>query len=350
MNERIKKQLSNEELAFFAGQTALMLESGIPLYESMEVLKENYASTVHAEAFARIYEATDRGCTLASAMQESELFPKYAVKMTEIGEMTGKLEQVMHGLSRHYTREENLTTSIKNTVRYPFVMLCIMAVVVGILCFKVLPLFNQIMLNLGSDTVKLTQVTMRFGKAAAIIALILIAVIMIAAVVLTVMVKTGKKDSITAFLSKLFPTFGRLKKAIAAERFLSVLSISLQAGSSPETAIEACSEMIDDSAIQAEIEKIAKKNEETGSLSDAISESRLFDPLKARMIQIGFMTGKQDEVTASVAELYSKETDTKLEKLLSLIEPTLICILAVIIGCVMLAIMLPLAGLMSSML
>lgn len=344
------KQLSNEELAFFADQTALMLDSGIPLYESMEVLSENYADTPHAAAFSGIYEATERGSNLAEAMQSSGLFPQYAVKMTEIGESTGKLDQVLRGLARHYAREHRLKISVRNTVRYPLALLCIMAVVVLILVVKVLPVFKRIMLNLGSDSLRLTQITMTFGKVAGITALVLVLLTTISVIMLTVVIKAGNRDKATEVISKFVPAYGKLEKAIAAERFLSVLSISLQAGYPPENAIESCMELIKSGNALRQIKAIAKVNDETGSMSDAICDSGFLDPLKARMVKIGFMTGRQDEVTAKVAEMYSAETDEKLEKLLSIIEPTLIAILAVIIGCVLLAIMLPLAGIMSSML
>lgn len=350
MTNNNKKKLPNEELAFFAGQVSLMLASGIPVYESMEVLAENYAGTVHAEAFTGIKKATDQGCMLSKAMEESGMFPIYAIKMTAIGEETGKLEQVMRGLSSHYARENSLSIAVRNAVRYPIALLIIMAVVVLILNIKVMPLFGRIMNNLGGSGLSLTRTAMKFGKVTGIVALIAIIILLVLSVALLIMIKRGKKDVPVKLASKVFPFLSRLIKAISAERFLSILSIALSAGYPTETAAEACLDLIDDEASRETVKSIIEKTEKTGSLCDAICESGFLDPLKSRMVKVGFMTGKQEEVTCSVAELYRTETDEKLDKLLSLIEPTLITVLAVIIGCILLAIMLPLAGLMSSML
>ena len=350
MNSENVKQLSNEELSFFTGQVALMLKSGIALYESIEVLSENYAGTAFEKAFGAIYEATERGDSLSEAMADSGIFPRYAVKMTSVGESTGKLEQVMQGLSHHYAREDVLASSVKNAVRYPAVLLLIMVVVVLVLNIKVLPLFENVLTNLGGVSSNTTRITMKIGTGIGIFALVVVLALLAIAAVLTLMIKRGKKHVIIEKLTRIAPAIGRLEKAIAAERFLSVLAISLEAGYPPESAAEACAELIDDKDAVELIKGIAKTSEETGSLCDAICGSGLLEPLKARMIKVGFMTGRQDEVTESVAQLYAGETDEKLEKLLALIEPALVTTLAVIIGCILLTIMLPLAGVLSSFL
>ena len=349
-SDKAVKLLTNEELSFFTGQVALMLQSGIALYESVEVLAHNYKGTAYEAAFGTVFSETENGSALYAAMEKSGIFPKYAVKMTQVGENTGKLEQVMHSLSRHYAREEALSTSIRNAVRYPIVLLAIMAIVVLILHINVLPLFEGILANLGADSMRISAVALSIGKIVGLVALILVVLLIVLAAVIILFVKNGKKQRIIACLAKLFPSIGKLENAISAERFLSILSISLEAGYPPENAAEVCAELIDDKDSLAKINKILELQSENGSLSDAISASGLLEPLKARMVKVGFMTGRQDEVTANVAEMYGKETDAALEKLLSMVEPTLVAILAVIIGCILLTIMLPLAGVMSSFL
>ena len=350
MSKENKRMLSSEELSFFTGQVAVMLQSGIPLYESIEVLAENYKGTQHEAAFKLIYEATDRGEQLAPAMEQSGIFPRYAVKMAGVGESTGKLEQVMDSLSRHYAREDRLTASVKNALRYPAMLLAIMAVVVIIINWKVLPLFRQVLVNLGAESANISRVTMRAGTTIGIVALILVALMVALTIVTAVMIKRGKKGALVEMAAKLFPSVARLNKAISAERFLSILSIALKAGYPPENAVEACQELIDDKASLEKINEIARIHQGGGSLSDAITTSGLLEPLKARMVRVGFMTGKADDVTEHVSQLYAQETDEKLERLLSLIEPALVTILAVIIGCILLTVMLPLAGVMSSFL
>ena len=345
-----KTILSNEELSFFTGQIAVMLESGIPLYESIEVLADNYQSTEYGEAFKTIYNATDCGEQLAGAMERSGIFPRYAVKMTGVGEATGKLEQVMKALSRHYAREEALSSSIKNALRYPAMLLSIMALVVVIINWKVLPLFKQVLINLGSESAAFSDFTMNVGTVIGFVALGLVVLLVLCAVITAVMLKKGKKHVLIGLISRVSPAIAKLQRAISAERFLSILSIALKAGYPPESAAETCAEPIDDADSLEKINHIVSLHAGGGSLCDAITSSGLLEPLKARMVRVGFMTGRVDEVTENVAKLYSAETDEKLERLLSLIEPALVTMLAIIIGCVLLTVMLPLAGVMSSFL
>lgn len=351
MRKSIKSYtLSNEELSFFTGQVAVMLESGIPLYESLEVLAENYKGTPYESAFLAIYRATDAGQPLAEAMESAAIFPRYAVKMTAVGETTGKLEQVMRSLCRHYAREEALTNSVKNALRYPALLLAIMAVVVVIIAWKVLPLFRQVLVNLGIESTAFSGFAMKFGTVFGYAALALVCILVLLLLIASLMLKLGKKEKLINAVCRIFPFAVRLRRAVSAERFLSMLSIALKAGFPPESAAESCAELIDDRDSLEKIRTITNLHAQGGSLSDAITSSGLLEPLKARMVRVGFMTGKADEVTEKVAMLYSEETDEKLEQLLSMIEPILVSVLAVIIGCVLLTVMLPLAGLLSSFL
>ena len=209
MSKENKRMLSSEELSFFTGQVAVMLQSGIPLYESIEVLAENYKGTQHESAFKLIYEATDHGEQLAPAMEKSGIFPRYAVKMAGVGESTGKLEQVMESLSRHYAREDRLTASVKNALRYPALLLAIMAVVVIIINWKVLPLFRQVLVNLGAESANISRVTMRAGTIIGIVALVLVALMVALTVVTAVMIKRGKKGALVEMAARLFPSVSR---------------------------------------------------------------------------------------------------------------------------------------------
>ena len=348
MQNKENKLLTANELSFFTGQIALMLESGVSMYESIQALAVNFSNGEFKAPFALLLEEVELGSTLAAAMAKAGIFPHYALKMTEIGETTGKLEYVMRSLSRHYDREYSLNVSLKNAVRYPAVLLAIMAVVVLVLNISVLPLFKQVLSNLGVASSKLASTTMTIGTVIGIVALILICAIFAVGFMLTALIKNGKRQKVIELACRIVPSFAQLEKNIAAEQFLSVMSIALGAGYPPENAAEMCEELATSAPVAKKISTILKEQAEDGSLSKAITKSGLLDPLKARMVEVGFMTGKADSVTLHVSKLYAEETDALLTRLLALIEPSLVAVLAVIIGCILLTVMLPLAGVMSS--
>ncbi len=344
------KLLTPDELSFFCGQVALMLESGVPLYESMEVLSENYANTKYSGAFETLSRRVRDGESFRDALCECGVFPPYAVKMTGVGESTGKLDSVMRGLSTYYEREANLRAAILNAIRYPLALLLIMAAVVVILNARVLPLFEQVYRGLGADATETAKVTMNIGSVIGVVVMALVGLMLAAAVACAIWWRGGNRRGLIRLSQRIAPALGKIDHAITAGRFCSVLSIALSAGYPTLDAVKLCADMVSDARESARVNKIFEQANQDGGISKAISESGLLDALKARMIQVGFMTGRADAATKHVAELYEREIDERIDKVLSLVEPTLVSVLAVIIGCILLTVMLPLAGVMSSLL
>ena len=342
--------LSTDELGFFSGQLALMLQGGIPLYEGVEALYENYRETRYGTAFTTVYEETQLGHSLSDAMEASGLFPAYAVHMVTVGEDTGKLENVLLSLSRHYERESALRRAVRDSVRYPMVLMCIMTAVVILLNVKVLPLLKRVLASLGSEASALSAAAMRIGSILGIAVMVFTFLILVLTVICSLLIRSGRGGPLLDVLGRIFPTVGKLRGKIGTERFLSVLSLSLSAGSENEAAIAECVQMTEDPATRKKINLILEKVTSGTALTDALLQSGMLEPLKARMINVGFMTGHSDEVTEHVANLYAGDTDEEMERMLGLIEPVLVSILAAIIGCILLSVIIPLAGVMSFML
>lgn len=344
------KRLTPEELSFFCGQVALMLESGVPLYESIDALAENYASTKYSLAFEALSRRVGDGQSFAEAIGECGIFPQYAVKMAGVGESTGRLDSVMRELSAYYEREANLHSAILNAVRYPLALLLIMAAVVVILNARVMPLFQQVYRGLGADVTSTAKLTMNIGSVIGVVVMALVGLILATALACAIWWRSGNRRGLKRIIGKIAPAMGKIDRAITAGRFCSVLSIALSAGYPTVEALRLCADMVSDESDSARINGIMESTERDGRISSAITESGILDALKARMIQVGFATGRADAATKHVAELCERETDERIDRLLSLIEPTLVSVLAVIIGCILLAVMLPLAGVMSSLL
>lgn len=347
MKKTERNLLSTEELGFFCGQLALMLQGGIPIYEGIEALNENYKTTRYASAFSTVYEETQVGHSLSGAMEMSGLFPAYAVRMVQVGEETGKLESVLTSLSRHYERESSIKTAVRNAVRYPIVLMCIMTAVVFVLNLKVLPLLKRVLASLGSESSTVSSVTMKTGIVLGIVVMVLTLLLLISTVIISALIRSGKGDGLMDKLGRVVPGIVSLRAKISAERFLSVMSISLSAGCQTEETMERCAAMVNDSASSRKVNLILEKVTGGMPMGDAVMQSDFIEPLKARMIRVGFLTGHSEEVTAHVAELYAKEADEDLERTLGLLEPILVSVLAAVIGCILLSVIVPLAGVMS---
>lgn len=143
------KNLSNEELMSFCSQLSMILHAGISSIEGLAIMKEDLPDGEGKKILETLYEHMEMSGNLAQSMKETEVFPEYVCSMTEIGEQTGRLDEVMDGLALHYEREKDLAESIKSALLYPAVMLGMLTVVILILVIKVMPVFHEVLQQLG---------------------------------------------------------------------------------------------------------------------------------------------------------------------------------------------------------
>ena len=151
MKRRRQKGLPAMEVSLFCQQTAMLLKSGIPLYDGMEVLYENYQGTEYKAIFEQLYKSVQQGEMLYESVKEAEIFPDYMVYMLQVGEKTGKLDEVLEMLGDYYEREDKIEASIRSAVVYPLALVTMMAVVVSVLVIKVLPIFTDVFQSLGLE-------------------------------------------------------------------------------------------------------------------------------------------------------------------------------------------------------
>lgn len=146
-----KTLLSNMEISSFCSQMAMILQSGISSFEGISMLLEDSSSPAEKIFLQKIHDTLTETGNFTLALESSGVFPDYAIHMTELGEQSGKLDEVMNSLTLYYEREEHISRSIKSAVSYPLLMIGMMTAIVFILLTKVLPVFNQVFAQFGQE-------------------------------------------------------------------------------------------------------------------------------------------------------------------------------------------------------
>ncbi|MBQ6528732.1 MAG: type II secretion system F family protein, partial [Clostridia bacterium] len=157
------------------------------------------------------------------------------------------------------------------------------------------------------------------------------------------------REKVLAFIQKVFPPLARLSRKLSASRVASVLSMMLSGGFPTGEALDMTAAVLTDKDAAAKVRSIRENLDAGHSFADAVSETHLFDELHDRMIKMGSATGREDQVLGKLAELYEEQAEDDITRLVSIIEPTLVALLSVVIGAVLLAVMLPMAGILSSL-
>ncbi len=345
------KTLAPEETAMFCEQVALILKSGIPMFDGIETLCQNYKDSRYGAVFEQINARVKTTGNLYEALSGAGIFPMYMVEMVKIGETAGKLDDVMEGLGQYYARESKVRSSVKSAIIYPVVMVAMMAVVIGVLVSRVLPIFDRVFRNLGTEMNASMTAVMNFGMVTGRVVLILVAVLMVLVIAGFILYKTGHGQTVNRVVSRLFGPIRRVMEKTSSGRFASVLSMMLTAGFPVGEAITMSARVLTDDRTRAKVEKCAHDlNEEGVELPKAIADAALFEPMYNKMIQVGYYAGQMDRVMRRIADIYEEEIDDGIRRLVGLIEPSLVAVLAVVIGGILLAVMLPLASIMSSIL
>ena len=146
-----KRLLSNEEIASFCNQTAMLFQAGIPPVESLNIMISDAKTSGGRELLTAILNVCLEGEPFYKALKSTGVFPDYVINMLALGEESGNLDVCMLSLADYYEKEIDISDSIKGAVTYPLIMIAMMFVVIFVLISKVMPIFNQVFVELGSE-------------------------------------------------------------------------------------------------------------------------------------------------------------------------------------------------------
>lgn len=347
------RMMSNKELAMFFDQMAMIIKAGQTAEAGIGLMLEDAASEDAKRILEPIAKMCDIGEPFHRACEASGVFPKYALDMMEIGNTSGKLDDVLESLANHYNREEAIAQSIKSAVTYPFIIICMMLIVILVLVIKVLPIFQQVFVQLGTEMTGFSKGLLNFGNTLSTYSVIFIAVIVILAALFVYFTKVplGKKQW-NSFCSR-FPLTKGFYEKVASGRFASGMAIMKSAGLDTDKSLDLTSQLVDNDAMEKKIAKcreLMEGDENTPgiSFSESLARTGIFSAMYSKMVNIGFKSGSVDKVFKKIADSYDEEIDRSLSNTISILEPTLVIILSVIVCLILLSVIMPLMGIMSS--
>lgn len=339
-----------EELSGFCMQVAMMLGSGMPLYEGMEAMAQAHEGDALGQPCARVSRLVTQTGSLYDALKQSGGWPAYLTEMTGIGERTGRLEEVMNSLAVHYRREGSLRRAVSGAVTYPIVLGVMLLLIILVLITRVLPVFQGVLGGMGVQMTDSGSAMMRMGTAAGIVAMAVVGLLVAAAVVCVALMRTKARGAVLHALRSLCPPLRRVMRQLSAARAASVLSMMLSGGFPLDEALDMVPAVLEDSDTRARLGTLRRGLNEGKSMEDAISACGLFDRLSNSMLRTACAAGCVDTVMARVAADYEERAEEGVSRLVSVIEPVLVGVLCVVIGAILLSVMLPMAGMISSIL
>ena len=342
----MKNKLTARELSSFCGQMGMLLHSGISTAEGLHILCDESKTDADRQILTPLIRSVEENGSLSRALDESGIFPTSMTAYVRTGEETGCLDEIMESLSSHYEQEE-ISGQIRSAVTYPLLMLGMMAVVILVLLIKVLPVFQQVFNQMGMEMNGVSRgllnagnVISRYSSVFLILAVALIGCILFFSL-------TEKGHSQLRKMVIHLPFFREIPVAMDYSRLAQGLSLGLRSGLSPETSLELTKDLISQPVILERLRKASSILDSGETFSKALTESGLFSGMEGRLITISFYSGSSDETFRRLSRQYTERSIDLISQAVSIVEPTIVILLSLLVGLVLLSVMMPLLGILS---
>lgn len=336
------KKIKLKDISLFCKQMSVMLESGIPLNNAVDILEQQATSKNLKSSLKIVSKSLKEGSQLSKAMLDQEgMFPDLLIRMVQAGEKTGKLDEVLEKMSEHYTKELKTSRQIQGAMIYPAVLAFLAVAAVLALLYVVIPSFSGIFEQSGMAMPLPTRIVLAASNFVRSSWYILFGV---TGILVFLFLRYRSTEAGRYQLDRLklnLPVIKGPMQKIVTARFASTLAILTSAGIPLVEAIESAAATTNN-AVVIEKMKIANEGLQKGErLTGMITSTGLFPPMMLSMVKIGEESGSLESMLVKTSDYYEEELETAIKQLLSLLEPAMIIVMGVIIGGIVASVMLP---------
>jgi len=335
-----KKQIG--ELAMVTRQLATLLQAGIPMAEAMRALIEQIETKKLETIFRDVREKVTGGTSFADALAQHPLYFNHLyVNMVRAGEASGNLEDVLMRLADYMLKQNRLKNKVQAALMYPMVMVFVGLIVISVLMTVVVPKLVSLIkakeAALPLPTQILIGVSTFMKEYWYLLALLLVALYL----TLTAIRRTEKgKYSTDAMLLKM-PIFGDFFNKQAISRFAVTLSTLLKSGVPVLESLVIVKDIAGNAVVEGVLADVHKNILEGTDISSPMKKSGIFPPAVGYMIAVGEQSGELEEILETISSAYDEEIDIATQKMIALLEPVLILVMAAIVAFIVLSIILP---------
>lgn len=338
----IHKRVKISDLAIFSRQFAVLIDAGIPLVDALEIVRDQTDHPTLNRVLAEVQEDVETGSTLSEAMlKHPGVFPALYCQMVRTGETGGMLDRVLNDMAEHYLHQNKLNEQIKSALYYPITFLVLAIVACSILVTVVIPSFVSIFSGLGAELPLTTRMLIGISEFLQKYWWFLLGGIILFIVIIYSYTRTPSGRYRFDRIRLKLPIMGDIFRKIAVSRFARTYSFLIGSGVNVLNALKIIEDVVGNRVIANALILAERKVKEGGNLSQPLEESNQFPRMVTRMLKVGEETGDVDVMLSQIADFYDQEVKRKIEGAISLIEPILIIIMAVIVGFIAVSVILP---------
>jgi type IV pilus assembly protein PilC len=347
-----RKKVKSKILMIFTRQLATLIDSGLPLLRSLNVLAKQERDKVLKKTINKVADSVQSGSTFSDALAlHPRIFNDLYVNMVKAGEVGGVLELVLNRLSEFQEKAAKIKNKVVAAMVYPAIVMTMAVGILGFLLVFIVPKFETIFHDLLGDK-PLPPVTRLVIGASDFLknhGLIVLGIVIAAITLYKFMGRTrGGRFVIDSFKLRM-PLFGNLNRKTAISRFARTLGTLVTSGVPILQALNITRETAGNSSIARAISQVHDSVKEGESIVQPLEASRVFPPMVVSMVDVGEETGKLPEMLLKIADVYDDEVDNAVAAITSMLEPIMIVFLALIVGTIVLALFTPLISIITGL-
>jgi type IV pilus assembly protein PilC len=337
-----RRRIKIDDLVVFARQMATMIDAGVPLIQSLEILGEQMDNAKFSEVIKKVSNDVEGGKAFSEALEpHKKVFSELFINMIKAGETSGQLYEILDRLAAYLEKTANLQKKVKAALIYPGVVTCVALGITTFMMTFVIPRFAEIFASLnaklpGPTLLLITVSNFMKNNFFLCIGLLAVGIFLFRRYIKT---KQGRMWWDTRVL--VMPVFGSLLLKVVMSKFARTLATLVKSGVPIMASFEIVEKTVGNVLIASIIEEVRGNIKEGGSITMVLSRKPIFPTMVTRMISVGEETGSLEEMLGKIADFYDEQVDIAVDGLTSLIEPLIIVFLGVIIGGMVICMFLP---------
>jgi type IV pilus assembly protein PilC len=331
-----------KDLVLFTRQFATMINAGLPLVQSLDILANQQPNKKAAEKIRAVLSDVESGSTLADAMgRHRDFFSEIYVNMVAAGEAGGILDVILLRLAEYLEAADKLRRKVKGAMFYPVTVMSFAALAIAVLLIFVIPTFAGFFESAGVALPLPTRIVM--GLSDFLIAWWWAVAAVLAGVgwVLRAYRRTPAGRLTTDQLLLRIPMLGGILRKAAIARFSRTLGTLVQSGVPILDGLEITARTAGNRVVEDAVMKSRASIAGGETIAEPLKRSTVFPPMVVQMINVGEQTGGLDDMLSKIADFYDEEVDSAVGALTSVIEPVMIVFLGAIVGGMVVAMYLP---------
>jgi len=342
-----REKVRLKELAVYSRQLSVLIDSELPLIQSLDILAEQTKNNYLKEVITKVREDVEAGSTLNQAKKKfPKVFDNLYCNLVSSAEQSGSLDLMMRRIAEYIEKIIQIRSKVRQAMIYPAAVVSFAIIVVIFLMWKVIPVFASIFLELGAKLPFLTVVVLAVSQFVQKYILF----ILIGSVGLVFLFKYVRQTpqgnwTIDRIFLKL-PLFGKILEKVALSRLTRTLSTLLSGGVPMLESLKITSSTAGNVIIEDQIMKARKRVTEGASLTDALKETGQFPFMLTQMVSVGEATGNLDQMLIKLADFYDEEVEASVASLISILEPLLLVLVGGLVGIIVVSMYLPIFSLM----